>query len=305
VFKRKLRTAVLVDFDNVIVSFGHELTHRIAHWTQWIEQGEFDPARRARRITVRRVYWNEHNNTHRAAFEAAGFEVAVCRAVRKEKASSADFVITIDAMDLAYEKKSQRPDEIILLTFDSDFLTLVNRLEVNDVATAAMIDPARPPSLHYRENADSVIHIQRFREAMSYEPPKRRWWWSRRPDPCGLAPEVDEPRPKPAPARRSPPPPPRASAPAGSVAPQFDLAGIAPRVVAAGERIPGGVISRNTLLKLLADVPGFEMTGRTPWLGCKSYRGMIQQLARVSPDLTLWRHPTNKGIALAYRPREG
>jgi len=296
---RRKRSAVLLDFDNVVAALGKPLVTNIAQWMAWLENGEFDPAGQRRRFVLKRVYWSGTHEPTRDAFEQAGFDTSFCRAVRKEKSSSADFVMTIDAMDLSYQ--SGGLDEIILLTFDSDFLPLVNRLELNKIETAAMIDPKRIPSLEYQRHADLVIHIDCFRDAMIFTPPPSRLF-RRRPPPCGVAP-VEATR---MPARGVPrkPPPVRQARPVKPRAPVFDLNAVAERIAEVAQSIPGGKVGKSAVRSIVEQVEGFTLTGASAWLGCGSYLALIQRLVTLHPALKLWRHSSNGGIAIVYRPRD-
>lgn len=286
-FKRAVRSAILLDFDNLIAPIGRDLVDRVGNWCDWLAAGDFDPERRPRRFLSRRVYWNSHNDKHRAAFEREGFDVSICQAVRKEKASSADFVITLDAFELAYERKDL--DEIMLLTFDSDFLTLVNRLPALKVKAVAMIDPSRPPSMEYEHHADNVIHIESFRAALQYVPPKRGWFGSKKP---AAAPAVAQTRAE----RASPPAPARAAARV-----TFDLADAAARVARVAAGVSGGMVGRPAVIEAIKGIPGFSRDGRQAWLGCGSYEALLRTLPKHSPELTLHTH-ANGGISLKYRP---
>lgn len=291
---RRKRSAVLLDFDNVVAAIGKPLVTNIAHWMAWLENGEFDPAGHRRHFVLKRVYWSGTHEPTRDAFEQAGFDTSFCRAVRKEKSSSADFVMTIDAMDLCYQSKGL--DEIIVLTFDSDFLPLVNRLELNKIETAAMIDPRRVPSLEYQRHADLVIHIDKFREATTFVAPPPRLF-RRRPPPSGVAP-VEATRM----AARGAPRKPVQRRPAKPRAPTFDLKDVAQRVVEVAQTIPGGKVGKSAVRSIAEQIEGFTLTGPHAWLGCGSCQNLILRLVGLHPALKLWRHSSNGGIAIVYRP---
>jgi hypothetical protein len=173
--KRK-KTALLLDFDN-IARLGPGLVNRIENWVSWIEDGAHDPAGGKRRLVSKKVYWNSHNDFHRVPFDRAGFEIEVCIARRKEKASSADFEMTIDALDLAYQEKGLR--EVIILSLDTDFLSILHRLQEKEIDVVAMVS-AEARTAVYRDRANSVIPDETLRAAFEYVRPARRLF-GRRP----------------------------------------------------------------------------------------------------------------------------
>jgi len=108
------KSALLIDFDNVLGMTSGDIATSIPNWMAWLEDGGFDGRGQRRSFPVRRVYWNPLNERYRPAFEAVGFEAFACRAIAKEKKSSADIVMTLDAVDIANEVRGLK--EVILLT---------------------------------------------------------------------------------------------------------------------------------------------------------------------------------------------
>ncbi len=139
-FASRVRSALLVDFDNVHITLKDrgrdDLAGRIAHWVAWLEDGGFDPRGRRRKFLTKRVYWNGHFDLHREVFEDAGFDAFACRGQTASKKSSADIVITLDAIEILSEHPSVK--EVILLSMDTDFVPVVNRLQAKGLAVAAM-----------------------------------------------------------------------------------------------------------------------------------------------------------------------
>ena len=130
---------------------------------EWLEDGAFDEARQKRKFLVKRVYWNPLYDRYRDAFEAAGFEAFACGAIAKSKKSSADMVITLDAVDIAAGTKGLQ--EIILLTSDTDFVPVVNRLQERELEVVAMGHEQNPTAEVYREYADHVVLRIAFMDA--------------------------------------------------------------------------------------------------------------------------------------------
>ena len=100
-----------------------------------MEDGALSGDGRRRKFLCKRVYWNSQFDKHRAAFEAAGFEAFTCKAFVKTKLeagkSSADTFITMDAVELARDMRGL--EELIILTTDSDFVPVVNRVQGRDL----------------------------------------------------------------------------------------------------------------------------------------------------------------------------
>jgi len=281
-FAMRVKSALLVDFDNVHITLKDrgrpDFVARIAHWTAWLEDGGFDPKGRRRRFVTKRVYWNGHFDLHREAFEGAGFSAFACRGQTQSKKSSADIVITLDAMEILSEHHGVR--EVVLLSMDTDFVPVVNRLQAKGLSVAAMGNEENSSAVVYRDHADHVIRLGEFRKALDYQRPARTWFGLRRAAPA--------PKPaRPAPALVK-------------TAPSFDLNASAERIVAAAAQSPGSSISRETVRRVLSGVDGFATTGANPWLGCGSYKRMITALADLRPKQLRVLEYKNGGAALIY-----
>jgi uncharacterized LabA/DUF88 family protein len=146
---------LLVDFDNIVSKTAPEFADHPLSWVRWLEAGGLDPDGRRRRFLVKRVYWNSHNEVYREVFEAAGFEAFACRAEAKSKKSTADMVLALDAVDLLHAEDRIR--EFIVLTTDTDFVPLVDRLQDRDRRVVVMVDERDVSSAVYRPRADLVI----------------------------------------------------------------------------------------------------------------------------------------------------
>lgn len=175
-----IRTAVLVDFDNVVSKVGSEFAERPELWLRWIESGAFDPRGRRRRVVIKRVYWNAHNEIYRSGFEAAGFEAFACRSEAKSKKSTADMVLALDAADVLYG--DHKVKEFIVLSADTDFVPLLDRLQDNDARVVALVDERDVSSAVYRGRADLVISRHDLIDAAQMSPKAfkvRRGLWGR------------------------------------------------------------------------------------------------------------------------------
>lgn len=195
-FNIRKKSALLIDFDNVIGMTGGDLVAKIDNWMAWLEAGGFEEKRKRRNFVSKRVYWNGMNERYRPAFEAAGFEAFACRAIARDKKSSADIVMTLDAMEVANEFRGLK--EVILLTSDTDFVPVVNRLQDRKLAVVAMGNEENTSAAVYRDYADSVVLRRDLIAAFAYAPPRRAWLAAAKPAP---APEQSTPqRPAPPPA---------------------------------------------------------------------------------------------------------
>ena len=321
----KTKTALLVDFDNIYSVLEASFVQGLPSWLNWLEDGAFSADGRGRQVVTRKVYWNTQFDLFREQFEARGFQAYSCRSAAAGKVrsgkSSADMILTMDAMELAGGRN--KPNEIIILSADTDFLPLVNRLQTYKCRVVVAGRESDFSLGFYREHADAVIHMTGLREACSYARAKRRFFGLLPPKApvagieASARPEAPKPinlpgDPKTPPAARKPvsraAPPPRAvkkRPPPVAVARnhQFDLMSHAAVVAKLGSDMPDQPISRGKIIRALEAAPDFNMNpvSRTPtWLGEGSYTAMLAALAAVHPNLAL-RQYANGGATLVYR----
>jgi hypothetical protein len=305
--RRRVRSALLIDFDNLISKFGNPLCDRVENWLNWLEDGCFDPGGPKREFLLKRVYWFTDNDANRPFFAKHGIDVSVTRAVKnKEKASSADFDITIDAVEMSY--KIKRLDEVIILSFDSDFLTVLNHLQVKDISVGGMAFGQDRPAKAFRRLVDHVIEKEEFDIAMRYVRPKRGMFGTTIEQEQEALPERKAKAAKP----KAAVPAPRAAAPAKAPAPKqaaprqraarpvFDLEKAATRCAEAAQSAPSAYLSKRFVTRALEGFEGFGVTGAYPWLGCGSYEQMIERFAKINPKLSVGRVASG-ALALIYR----
>jgi len=283
---RRKKCALLIDFDNVLGLTSGEFVTSIDKWVAWLEDGGFDEKRRKRSFVVKRAYWNPLYERHRAPFEAAGFEGYACGAIAKGKKSSADIVLTLDAVDIAAKTKGLQ--EIILLTSDTDFVPVVNRLQDRGLEVTAMGHDDNPTAAVYREYADHVVLRSAFLAAFNYQRPRRKWFEL----------VTEKPAPAPAPATPAPAPPPPKPQPLSRAA---RLERAAARVVQAAEGAGGAQLSRKAIILALRDIEGFATGGAQAWLGYGAYKKMLHAIvSKKRNELRLYSY-SNGGVAVAYR----
>jgi hypothetical protein len=299
-FRRRVKSALLVDFDNLVSKFGPALSDRVENWLHWLEDGGFDPGGPKRQFLLKRVYWFTDNDVHRPYFVKYGIDVSVTRAVKnKEKASSADFDITIDAVEMSH--KVSRLDEVLILSFDSDFLTVLNHLQVKDIAVGGMAFGQDRPAKAYRRLVDHVIEKEEFDVALRYVRPKPRLFGRAEPQslpppaaPTAVAPNSQRATSAP---RSTPPRPPPARA---SAKPHFDLKAAAAICAEAASQAPSAYLSKRFVTRALESFEGFRVNGPYAWLGCGSYQAMIERFAQLNPELSVGRVASG-ALALIYK----
>ncbi|MBL8550393.1 MAG: NYN domain-containing protein [Hyphomonadaceae bacterium] len=295
-FERRIRSALLVDFDNLIINYGRPLLDHIQNWVLWIEHGQFDHLHRRRKLVAKHVYWNSENDTHRQVFHKHRFDIHLCRAIRKEKASSADFDITIEAVRLLY--KNPEIKEFIILSFDTDFSSVLLHLQLQGRSSVSMIDREKLDSVRdtatskYMRVLDLSIEKEEFRAALNYAPSKKKLRQAPAAPvniPIGVAPQ---PAPAPAQAQAAKP-----------TQPKFDYAAAAQLIARTAEQNGLVYIGRERIRKLIGHLPGFMTPAGWPWAG-GSYRRALNEFQRVHPEkFALEKMPNNGGVVLVYRGR--
>lgn len=285
-FARRINSAIFIDFDNVM---GREYASTIANWMAWLEDGHFDEEKRKRRFVEKRVYWNFHNDSHRGAFESNGFVALTCRShVRHKKKSTADMNIALDAIESAHAH--ERIQEYIVLTTDTDFVPLIERLGEHKKYTVVMMEKDTASERVYPEHADIVIRTEVLRDARSYERPAhflaRTYRRLRRTAAGAVSPAVRLSRRISAGARRLGE---KRRTQSEERAAAAELARAARLVADLGRSVSGSPLGRRTVTRLLLkNMPAtFQTTGRNAYLGCSTYPGMIARFTEIREDLQL------------------
>lgn len=183
-----IRSALIVDFDNVFVSLRQthpDAAARFAQdpgrWLEALESGALIDAPDAdhpRRVLVRRVYANPATIRHqRGAFTRAGFQIVDCPPLTGRGKNSADITMVMDLLDLLAHPT--RFDEFIVLSGDSDFTPVLARLRAHDRRTVIFVNEVTASA--YRSLADGFVDEDALLEVL-LGPPR------------GSAREDDEPR---------------------------------------------------------------------------------------------------------------
>jgi hypothetical protein len=283
----RVRSVLLVDFDNIFGATSDDVVTHLDNWLLWLEDGALSVGGRRRSFVHKRVYWNLQFDRYRSDFERAGFEAFNCRALAKRKISagksSADIVITMDAIELALQTK--KLDELIVLTTDSDFVPVVNRVQHPGLRVVTAGKETDPTYELYSQHADAVIHIAAMKEAFKYERAPRKWYQLRSPPPEIAPLTLQRERQSPLMGRV------RAAlntseGTGSTLAPELQRA--ADMVKALGERMPDQVLSKSKIVRTLTAIPEFTpayQNGIRPWLGHKNFAAMMRRLSVIHPEI--------------------
>ncbi len=313
---RRLNSAILIDFDNIFGALEfpdpkdqQAFVEAIDRWVLWLGDGAFSENHQRRRFLAKRVYWNTPFQRFRAQFEAAGFEAFLCEAFAITKidrgTSTADIVIAMDAVQL--KSKFRDLDEVIILTADSDFIRVADRLQEQGLRVVTAGNERHRTFALFNMHADAVIHFDALRAGCAYERTPRKWYQLRSPPPV-IAPVVrDDGRDSPLMSRVQRDLKPEkdaaklarleqevaAGGEAASAAKSFTLKEIAAqrdaaaKVEALGSSIPDQPITRAKIMRALQNVEGFTSGARAKrsFLGCGTYRRLMLRLGEVNPRL--------------------
>jgi uncharacterized LabA/DUF88 family protein len=308
---RKIKSALFIDFDNVVPLLGKDFASSIPKWMAWLEDGGFDEERRRRTFQQKRVYWNSHNEGYRRVFEEHGFEAQACPARVRTKKSTADMVIAIDVMQMVHDRTNI--EEYVLLTTDTDFVTLIDKLDELGKKTVAGANEKIPTVYTvFVDHADGVIPIFALREAINYERTGKTLAGflsgkdKRRPvKPNGGAPAVAAvvatPAPPSASGKKTQV---RAAAAPSAADQQAVLAAAAGHLAEIAHGTPGLPLGRQTVVRAFSKrMPEFKATGNARYLGFGTYARMIETLADTRKDLQLIKYK-NGGIAILAPGKE-
>lgn len=301
----RVKSVLLVDFDNIFAATGIALVDTLPNWLLWLSDGAMSEKGQRRKFLSKRVYWNSQYDVHREAFEAAGFEAFNCRAHAKTKIasgkSSADIVMTMDAIELRQTLRGL--DEVILLTTDSDFVPVVNRLQVGGLRVVTAGKETDPTYELYSAHADSVAHIGAIKAAFDYERTPRKWYQMRSPPPV-IAPLRQQAE------RRSllmsrVRDAVRVEKANGTPLPDQQLKLAADIVMQLGAKTPDQPLARNKVIRALKGIDGFQTKYENrvkPWLGHRNFNALMRSLSEENPDIEVTQM-ADKSIRIICRVR--
>jgi hypothetical protein len=293
---RRLKSALFIDFENVQLD-----PEGMANVLAWIEDGAFDDSGRRRKLLAKTIYWNSTAERNRARYEALGFEVVLCEKYANLK-NGADIRIAMDMV----EARLRRPNiqEFILISKDSDFVPVLQRLRARKRLTTVLVDESKP-SIYtvYAKTADTTFPLRRLMgEGRTYTRRKRGLFERiglrlMRP---GLVHTVRPATKEPAAAKAN------GSAPAvplanGAKVP-VDLAGFdlaIEKIVAVAARNGGQSTGRQSVTNELRTVPGFSSNGSTRYFGHGSYDGLVRAVATQDARVVV-RPEKGGGMSLVF-----
>ena len=301
----RIRSALYIDFENVPLP-----PDAIASWLAWLEDAAFDAAGRRRRFLQKRVYWNSHAERNRELFQRHGFVPILVGKFAGLK-NGADIRMAMDVVEATYTRSEI--DEYILLTGDSDFVPVLERLR-HKAKRSAIVATEHRPNIHttYQLNADILIPSRRLTEAAQYRRP-RPGLFARmftRPTPAATRPG----RPPPIPAASPAPTPARPTSPARPVRVALDVPSPAdptPIIETAAKRVakllaqqPRNYVSQKRVLAELDRLQGFKRQGPTAYLGTGGYKSLMKELAVREPRITVVDQPGG-GTGIVFIPPPG
>jgi hypothetical protein len=183
---RRIRSALYLDFDNIfsgLLGSDAATAMRLARSPGCILEALAAPSTGGtdRDLLVRRAYLNpngtiesaEYGNAKgvillsrfRADLVRAGFEVIDCPSLCSGQKNAADIRIVLDVADAA---ATERYDEFIVASSDSDFTPLLHRLRASDLLT--VIVSTNRTSDAYRNAAHTVIGPEQFTDLLAPPP---------------------------------------------------------------------------------------------------------------------------------------
>ena len=301
----RLKSVLLVDFDNIFAATGIALVDTLPKWLLWLSDGALSVRGRRRKFLSRRVYWNSQYDTYRDAFEAAGFEAFNCRAHAKTKIasgkSSADIVMTMDAIEL--RQTLHGLDEIILLTTDSDFVPVVNRLQIHNMRVVTSGKETDPTYELYAAHADDVIHIGALKAAFDYERAPRKWYRLRSapPEIAPLRLQAERRSPLMKKVREAV----RVEKANGTPMVEQQMKLAADIVMQLGAKTPDQPLARNKVIRALQTIDGFQTKYANrvkPWLGQRNFNALMRKLSQDNPDIEV-SQLADKSVRIVCRVR--
>lgn len=278
-----VRSALYIDFENVPLS-----PDSIASWLAWLEDGAFEKHGRRRRFLQKRVYWNSHTEKNRDVFERHGF-VPILIGKFSGLKNGADIRMAMDVIEATYRRSEI--DEYILLTGDSDFVPVLERLREKGKRSAIVATEHRP-NIHttYHLNADVLIASRRLTEAATYQRVRRGFFgrlFQRKPletpsRDVGLKPASMAKMPRVAVA-----PPPETLKPQTRPGPIIGIDAAAARVAGLLAGQPQNYVAQKRALAELERIEGFKRNGSGAFFGLGNYKDLMRELSRRDARITV------------------
>ena len=281
-FRRKISSALFIDFNNIAAQFvGGGFGDAVQGWLPWLEDGRFDPRGRRRRFTEKRVFLNKPYERYATLFEQAGFVVVP---------SAADSIIGYDIADLVHLNKNIT--EYVVLTVDRGFDHVLERLGERRKQRVVTIKAGEGSAKSFPLRSEITISIEDLRKAFEYERQKTffgrlsgavSWVRAQALHAAELTLEgLKRLRPH------------THRAPIG--APLRKAAAHVAELALGRPGVPAGF---DTIMRYLKrKMPDLHAAGR--YAGCGSFNRMIREIAAIYPELKLVR--ARRGLAIIAPP---
>lgn len=304
-FRRSVRSGLFIDYENIPQT---KVRDGLAGLLNWLEDGRFDHEdHRRRRLVDRRVYWNYSSQHHEPAFLEHGFSIVTCEKHAGLK-NAADIKLALDILETVL-KPVQRIDEYIIVSSDTDFIPLLQRLNLHEKQSVMVVDQSKPSvytAINY--HADIIIPQRDFMASGAYVRPRRTWlgWLGGdrrpangrtvaagaaigKPGTAAVASSVAEP-----------------TATGAMTQPGDPLLDAEKRVIQLISRQPNQPTAHKKIRHVLKRVKGLRWNpGKgeedEAWLGFKSYEGLMQELAKRSERINLVK-TSHGGYNVIYIP---
>jgi uncharacterized LabA/DUF88 family protein len=266
---------LFVDFDNMMGYLSKDFLDRMPNWLAWLEDGQFDASMRKRKFVEKRVYWNTPFEVYREAVETQEFKVFHCPSRVRGKKSAADMTIALDAVEAV-----QAPgiEECVLLTLDTDFEPLLQKLGDRSRQSVILADPRNVSMEVFLDSSDFVISLEHFRTAMAYE--RKRHFLENVKARLAVWRQAWLPKD------------------------HLDLAAAAGHIAELGKCQPGQPLGRKMVIERLKQkIPSFKTTGPQAYFDYGNYETMLERVAAKNDAFFLHEYDSG-GRAVSWRGNE-
>jgi uncharacterized protein (TIGR00288 family) len=303
--RHRIKSALFIDYENVA---NRALPETIPHWLAWLEEGEFDEAKRRRTFVEKRIYWNATAQKHRSAFEDAGFEIVLCDKFATLK-NGADIKMALEMLELTF--RNPKVQEFILFTSDSDFIPALQKLTEKSKQTAVIVDEFKlGPYSAYRYQADILISLQELLAAVTYEPPARSFLGFRKkpqepPAKSGQAQQAagSKPQQSGAAKKESAGQANKNAAPKAAQSQNQLIDEAAKRVVRLAALTPKSFVGQKKIEGQLKSISGFSKAGAAGYFGTGSYQELMKEIEKRTGRINVT-PATGSGIRVKYRTKQ-
>jgi hypothetical protein len=195
--------------------------------------------------------------------------------------------MAVDIVETTYD--NPKVQEFILITRDSDFVPVLQRLDEKKKRTVFVANESRFNTYTtYRQHADVIIATRVLNAARQYVRPKDGLLGR-----IGQSLRTQKPSKSSPPAQPTPTPPPPASDP---------MQQAVDRVIKVTSLKPNKETAQNKIVAALKAVPGFTTSGKNGYLGKGSYKALMKEVARRDARVKVVDKPRG-GTGVRYVPK--